>query len=115
MSKSSLAAVEDYYSQKGLTGAELREAVEGDSEFKKLLAERQKLVRSKVRISPEEASKYVLSTDGDYEILGKIHELEKKELTEPDRELIKFMRSQLELNWRANVNSKLDRLIEKYS
>lgn len=62
----------------------------------------------------EEKKKYVLKTDQDYEILDKIHQLEKQKLSAEDRELIKFIRTQLEDDWRTPIIKLLDKLLKKY-
>ena len=58
--------------------------------------------------------KYVLSTDIDYQILEKIKLLEKKNLKKEDAVFVKFIRSQLEREWRKPLLKMLDRLLSKY-
>jgi len=65
-------------------------------------------------ITKEEKRKYVLSTDQDYEILAKIHQLEKLPLFPDDKELINFIRTQLEVDWRTPISELLIKLLKKY-
>ncbi len=110
----SLQRLEDYYVGRGLSGDELRQALEKDNEYQKLLAQRKKKIQAKTSISKEEAEKYVLSTDKDYEILGKVHRLENLNLSNEDKKLVKFIRLQLVLDWRAPIITELDDLLRKY-
>lgn len=114
MSKS-LQKIEDYYVGQGLSGDDLRHALENDNEYQKILADRKKNQKVTLNITDDEVKKYVLSTDADYEILAKIHQLEKYNLSNTDKELVRFINTQLELDWRSPINSRLDALIDKYS
>jgi len=113
MSKS-LQEIEDYYVNQGLVGAELRQAIENDDSYKELLARKKSKLKQRVHISDDEARKYVLSTDADYEILAKIHKLEMENLSAADKEILEFIRTQLELDWRSPILTKLDKLLKKY-
>ncbi len=62
----------------------------------------------------EEKQKYILKTEQDYEILGKIKQLEKKKLSSDDKKLIAFLRTQLEQDWRTPMIKRLDELLKKY-
>lgn len=54
-----------------------------------------------MKISKWEKKKYLLPTKTDYEILEKIHSVEKiKNLNKDERAIIKFLRSQLKKDWR---------------
>lgn len=68
-----------------------------------------------MEVTAEEKKKYVLKTKQDYEILAKIKQLEKKKLSKPDRELVAFLRTQLEEDWRTPVILQLGELLKKYS
>lgn len=68
----------------------------------------------KFKITPKEKRKYVLSTDKDHEILNKIHQLERLKLSLEDKKLIRFIRTQLELDWRSPIIKLLDSLLKKY-
>ena len=113
MSKS-LQEIEDYYVNQGLVGAELRQAIENDDSYKELLARKKSKLKQRVHISDDEARKYVLSTDADYEILAKVHKLEMENLSAADKEILEFIRTQLELDWRSPILTKLDKLLKKY-
>ena len=113
MSKS-LQEIEDYYVDQGLVGAELRQAIENDGTYKKLLARRKSKLKQRVHITNDEAKKYVLSTATDYKILTKIHELEMENLSAADKEIVEFIRTQLKLDWRSPILAKLDKLLKKY-
>lgn len=63
----------------------------------------------------EEKKKYVLKTEQDYDILRKIKQLEKKKLSNADKELVTFLRTQLEEDWRTPMIKQLDELLKKYS
>lgn len=112
--KQSLQRIEDHYIQKGLIGDQLRKALKDDREYQNILTERKGQLTKSFAISPEEETKYVLSTDEDYEILGKIKQLEKMPLSPEDRELIVFIRSQLEDDWRTPLLTKLEEISKKY-
>lgn len=111
----SLQQVQDYYVNQGLNGDKLREALENDREYQKLLKERKSKLQVKNEVSLEEANQYVLVTDTDYVILGKIHQLEKQNLSATDIEFVWFIRTQLELDWRSPILVKLDELLSKYT
>lgn len=110
----SLQEIEDYYVNQGLTGDELRTAIEGDGEYKRLLLKLKDKLGKTVDASNEELQKYVLSTAADYEILSKIHQLEKQNLSSGDKELVQLIKTQLELDWRSPIVAKLDELLQKY-
>lgn len=110
----SLQEIEDYYSQKGLTGAALREATENDTEYRKIREEKYARLTQKFNVTDEEKAKYSLSTDQDYEILEMIHRLEAKSLSAEDAEIIEFVRTQLEDDWRTPIVEFLERMSKKY-
>ncbi|MBI2589223.1 hypothetical protein HYW35_03440 [Candidatus Saccharibacteria bacterium] len=113
MSKS-LQQVQNYYVNQGLSGDKLREALENDREYQKLLKERKSKLQASNEVSSEEANQYVLAADTDYEILSKIHQLEKQNLSATDKEFVRFIRTQLEFDWRSPILVKLDELLSKY-
>lgn len=112
--KKSLQDIEDYYIRKGLSREKLRRALENDKKYQKLLAERRNKLAKKFKITSDERRKYVLSTDEDYEILNKIHQLERKELSAEDKRIVKFIRTQLQQDWRSPVIKLLDKISKKY-
>lgn len=62
----------------------------------------------------QEKKKYVLSTDADFEILAKCKILEKQKLAPEDKQFVKFLKTQLEADWRKPLLKTLDKLLEKY-
>lgn len=112
--KKSLQQIEDYYIQKGLRGYRLRILLEKDAEYQRLLKERRRKLTKRLKVKEKDLQRYVLSTDQDYEILGKIYQLEGKELSEDDRKLVKFIRTQLEHDWREALLNTLRRLLKGY-
>ena len=71
-------------------------------------------MKKKFRISSSEKTKYVMSTDADFEILSKIKRLEKFNLVKEDQETARFIKTQLEHDWRKPLIKKLDKLLKKY-
>jgi hypothetical protein len=67
-----------------------------------------------MKVRPEDKKKYLLLKDQDYEILEKIYKLEKKELSFEDKKMVKFLRTQLERDWRTPLVKFLDQLLKKY-
>ena len=109
-----LQSIIDSYYERGLRGDELREALNKDLEYQHILSERKAKISKQFSILDEDLEKYVLSVDEDWEILSKIYELESKNLSAQDRELIKFIRSQLEHDWRKPLMEKLNNLLDHY-
>lgn len=112
--KKSFQQIEDYYIRKGLKGSKLRKALESDKEYQEILAERKARLSKKFKITSREKQKYVLSTDQDYEILGKIKQLEKQKLSDEDKKLIKFIKTQLKDDWRTPIMELLNNILGKY-
>jgi len=112
--RKSLQAIEDYYYQKGLRGDKLRRATQNDLEYGTLLRERRLKLKKKFRVKSRDRKRYILSTDQDYEILGKIYELESKKLSNNDEALVKLVRTQLEHHWRTPILKFLNRMLRKY-
>lgn len=112
--KKSLQAIEDYYYRKGLRGDALRKATEQDSEYLTILKEKRSRLTKQFKVRPEDKRRYVLSTDTDYEIIGKIYELERRKLSTQDRELVKLIRTQLEHHWRTPILKFLNQLLRRY-
>jgi len=65
-------------------------------------------------LTKQEKRKYVLADKQDYEILAKIHQLEKLSLSTEDKEFINFIRTQLEKDWRTPILEILNKLLKKY-
>lgn len=73
------------------------------------------VIQEKIKmVSKEEKRKYVLADKQDYEILDKIHQLEKLPLSPEDKEFINFIRTQLEKDWRTPILESLNKLLKKY-
>jgi hypothetical protein len=66
------------------------------------------------KITSAEKKRYILSTDTDLEILLKCKQLEKEKLTREDRFLVKFIKTQLEDDWRKPLIKTLNNLLKKY-
>ena len=88
MREKSLQAIEDYYFRKGLRGDKLRKATQNDREYVKILKKRWSKLTEQFPVKSQDRKKYVLSTDQDYEILGKIYKLEQKRLSNNDKVLL---------------------------
>ncbi len=71
-------------------------------------------IMEKIKLSSLEKKKYVLPTERDIEILRKCKQLEKLELDKSDRFLVKFIKTQLEADWRKYLLEELNKLIKKY-
>ena len=110
----SLQAIEDYYYRKGLRGDKLRKATQNDREYMRILRQRWSQLTKKFLVQSIDRKRYVLSTDQDYEILGKIYELERKRLSDKDKALVRLARTQLEHHWRTPILKFLTRLLKKY-
>lgn len=63
----------------------------------------------------EEKQKYLLPEKRDLEILGKCKELEKRRLSKEDKFLVKFIKTQLEKDWRKYLLKELNKLLERYN
>ena len=61
-------------------------------------------------ITKKDKKKYALPTKLDEEILLKIKELEKKKLNKKDKEMLKFIKTQLESNWRKYLVKELNKI-----
>jgi hypothetical protein len=112
--KPTLFEIESFYENLGYRGEKLRKVLKKDKEYQRLLRERkQKLIKT-FKITPVEKKRYVLSTDRDFEILGKCKELEKKKLAKRDRKLVECIKTQLTLDWRTPLLKVLNELLKKY-
>lgn len=110
----SLQQIEDYYIRKGLRDSKLRKALELDKEYQKILAQRKMKLARRFKVIAKEEKDYVLSTNQDYEILGKVKQLEKQKLSVGDRKLIKFIKTQLKQDWRTPIIELLNDLLKRY-
>lgn len=64
-------------------------------------------------LTPLEKKKYLLLEKSDFEILGKCKELEKMKLNKADKEMVKFIKTQLERDWRKYLLKELNELLKK--
>lgn len=65
------------------------------------------------KFTPAEKKKYVLPEKRDFEILAKCKELETMKLSKGDKEMVKFIKTQLEKDWRKYLIKKLNQLYGK--
>lgn len=111
----SLQQIEDFYTSQGFKGEELRQALEIDTEYQKLLIQRKSTIRNKYGISEKEEAEFLLPTEEDYKILSMIHELEKLRLSEENRKVVELIKTQLLDDWRSPLIKKLVEIKGKYS
>ncbi len=114
MKKQSLMEIENFYIQRGYYGERLRMALKRDKEYQKLLKERRRKISTQIKSSSLERKKFVLSTDADFEILGKCKQLQKCRLKTSDKKTVKLIKSQLEDDWRKPLIQALNRMLTKY-
>ena len=102
----------DEYYNKGLRGKELKNALSKDKEFKEVLKERLEKRTRSIKLLLGEKEKYYLPIDKDIEILSKIHEIEKWDnLSEEERMIVTFVRTQLQTDWREPLVVILNELL----
>lgn len=63
-----------------------------------------------IKITKEDKKKYALNTKTDLNILIKIKRLELKKLSRENKRMLKFIKSQLENNWRKPLIKELKRI-----
>lgn len=114
MKKKSLPRIEDFYANQGYKGDELRKILLKDKDYQKLLNERKQKLTKKISLTRKEEKKYVMSTDEDYEILGKVKQLEKIKLTKEEKFLVKLIKTQLEHPWRKYLILELNKILRKH-
>lgn len=85
-----------------------------DKGYQKFFKGRKQKLTKKIKISPTEKKKYILSTDTDFEILEKSKKLEKLKLNRDDKFLVKIIKTQLEDDWRKHLLSTLNKLTRKH-
>lgn len=110
----SLQQIEDFYINQGYRKNKLREILNRDKGYKKIINERKKKLTNQFNIANKEREKYVLSTDSDFEILAKCKKLEKRRLSKGDKEIVKLIKTQLEYDWRILLINYLNKLAKKY-
>jgi len=67
-----------------------------------------------IRVKKADQNRLLLEEDRDYEILEKIYLLEKKKLDKDQKELVRFLKSQLQDDWRKPLSQFLDKLIKRF-
>ena len=73
------------------------------------------LIREKYGITEQEEKEFPLPEEEDYKILAIVKKLEKKSLSDIDRETISLIKTQLFDEWRKPLLDKLKQLLQKYS
>ncbi len=108
----SISAIQHTFIIQGLRGEKLRQAIENNKEYQRIMKRRaSKLVIKNKKVS----GKYVMSVDDDYEIMNLISKLENKKLSKSDREVIKLLKTQLEHDWRLPLKKFLEKLLKQYN
>lgn len=110
----SLQEIEDFYIQRGYSGDKFRQALKEDAQYQKPLVTKKSKLQKKFTVSKEEEKIYVLSTDNDYDILGKCKILENKSLSTCDLDMVKLIKSQLQDDWRKPLTEKINVIFKKY-
>ncbi len=64
-------------------------------------------------ITKADKKKYALVTKLDSEILIRIKKLEKKKLSKEDKRMLKFIKTQLEYDWRKPLIKELEKIEKK--
>ncbi len=114
MKKRSLQRIQDFYENQGYSGEKLRQKLLKDREYQQILKTRKQKLTKTVKVNKKEQKKYVLSTDEDYEILSLVKDLEKHKLNKEDLFVARFIRTQLERDWRKPLIKKLREIKKKY-
>ena len=114
MEKKSLQEIENFYVSLGYGVGRLRKALDKDKDYQRILKERKQKLTKHFKVTPMENKKYVLSIDTDFDILAKCKQLEKAGLSEEDRLLVEFIKTQLEHDWRKPLLEKLNEIIRRY-
>lgn len=71
-------------------------------------------MNKQLKATSAEKKKYALPTKADFEILAKCKKLEKLKLASHDKFFVKFIKTQLEKNWRKPLLKELNKLLKKY-
>jgi len=66
-----------------------------------------------MKFPPTPKTKYVLDKEQDKMIFKKLARFEDKKLNKEDKELVKFLYSQLEDDWRTPLKKFIDKLFKK--
>lgn len=68
----------------------------------------------KFLIKPRDKKKLRMDEKRDYQILKKVYQLEKRKLTREQKELVTFLKTQLEDDWRAPLIKYLNKLLKRF-
>ena len=64
-----------------------------------------------MKIPPDPLTPYILDKEQDQRIFAKLNQFQERELTNEQEELVKFLYSQLETNWRTPLEEFTDKLL----
>jgi len=65
-----------------------------------------------MKFPPEPKTPYVLDKEQDRRIFRKLSQFKKRKLSKEEEELIKFLYTQLETDWRTPLEEFIDKLLE---
>ncbi len=109
-----LDEIAEFYISRGYKDHKLRQVLEKDKEYQKLIKARKNKLQTETKITNTERKKYVLSVERDFEILKKCKSLEKLKLSNEDKVTVRLIMTQLEADWRKLLINKLNVLLRKY-
>ncbi len=66
-----------------------------------------------MKFSPEPKTLYILDKEQDQRIFAKLEQFKNKKLTPEHEELIKFLYTQLETDWRTPLEEYIDKLLKE--
>jgi len=66
-----------------------------------------------MKITPADRKKYAFVKEIDKEIILKIKKLERKKLSKEDKKMLKFIKSQMEFDWRKPLIKELEKIEKK--
>lgn len=112
--KKQLDTIAEFYIQKCYNGLRLKNVLEKDQKYQKLIKNKRKNLSKETEVSQNEKDNYVLSIDRDFEILNKRKSLLKEKLTDNNKESVILIISLLEDDWRKPLIKKLNILSRKY-
>ena len=85
-----------------------------DKEYQKILKQKKQKISKQIPLTKVEKRNYVMSTHEDYEILSEVKKLEKLNLNKEEKFIVKFVRSQLELDWRKELVKELNKMLARH-
>lgn len=66
-----------------------------------------------MRFPPEPKTPYIIDKEQDQRIFAKLEQFKNKKLTSEQEELIKFLYTQLETDWRTPLEELIDKLLKE--